>query len=150
MNHSLGTKSIARTQHDLEKRDGRKYSRREMFGVSYKTPDGSFVSDEAKEKNDQLQAEIAKTNLENEAFVKVFGKEHGGFARSMGLGVTPSQLTTTRSASLTSSSESNEKMKQMQAEIDSLKDKASQVDILKEQVAFLLQTHNSKENQVTK
>jgi hypothetical protein len=97
---------------------------------------------------DQLQAEIAKTNLENEAFVKVFGKEHGGFARSMELGVTPSQLTTTRSASLTSSSESNEKMKQMQAEIDSLKDKASQVDILKEQVAFLLQTHNSKENQV--
>ncbi|KAK2403533.1 hypothetical protein QL285_052959 [Trifolium repens] len=147
MNHSLGTKSIARTQHDLEKRDGRKYSRGDMFGVTYKTPDGSFVSDEAKEKNDQLQAEIAKTNLENEAFVKVFGKEHGGFARSMGLGVTPSRLTTTRSASLTSSSESNEKMKQMQAEIDSLKDKASQVDILKEQVAFLLQMHNSKENQ---
>ncbi|WJX62089.1 Asparagine-rich protein (ARP protein) [Trifolium repens] len=83
MNHSLGTKSIARTQHDLEKRDGRKYSRVEMFGVSYKTPDGSFVNDEAKEKNDQLQAEIAKTNLENEAFVKVFGKEHGGFARTL-------------------------------------------------------------------
>jgi hypothetical protein len=35
-----------------------------------------------------LQAEIAKTHLENEAFVKVFGKEHGGFARSKGLGVT--------------------------------------------------------------
>jgi hypothetical protein len=75
--------------------------------------------------------------------VKVFGKEHGGFARSMGLGVTPSQLTTT---SLTSSSNANEKMKKMQAEIDSLKDKASQVDLLKEQVAFLMQ--NSRENQV--
>ncbi|XP_045788237.1 uncharacterized protein LOC123883466 isoform X1 [Trifolium pratense] len=98
---------------------------------------------------DQLQAEIAKTHLENEAFVTVFGKEHGGFARSMGLGVTPSQLTTTRSARLTTSSEANEKMKEMQAEIDSLKDKASQFDILKEHVAFLLQMHNSKENQVT-
>jgi hypothetical protein len=92
---------------------------------------------------EQLQAEIAKTQLETEAFVKVFGKEHGGFARSMGLGVTPSQLTTT---SLTSSSNANEKMKKMQAEIDSLKDKASQVDLLKEQVAFLMQ--NFRENQV--
>jgi hypothetical protein len=61
----------------------------------------------------------------------------------MGLGVTPSQLTTT---SLTSSSNANEKMKKMQAEIDSLKDKASQVDLLKEQVAFLMQ--NFRENQV--
>jgi hypothetical protein len=39
-------------------------------------------------------------------------------------------------------------MKQMQAEIDSLKDKALQVDILKEQVAFLMQKHNSNGNQV--
>jgi hypothetical protein len=40
-------------------------------------------------------------------------------------------------------------MKQMQAEIDSLKDKALQVDILKEQVAFLMQKHNSSNgNQV--
>ncbi|KAK2457417.1 hypothetical protein QL285_004688 [Trifolium repens] len=123
MNHSLGTKSISRTQDELEERDRRKYK--------------------AKKKNEQLQAEIAKTQLETEAFVKVFGKEHGGFARSMGLGVTPSQLTTT---SLTSSSNANEKMKKMQAEIDSLKDKASQVDLLKEQVAFLMQ--NSREKQV--
>jgi hypothetical protein len=78
--------------------------------------------------------------------VKVFGKEHGGFARSMGLGVTPSQLTTVHSPRLTSSSEDKEKMKQMQAEIDSLKDKALQVDILKEKVAFLLQKHNSNGN----
>jgi hypothetical protein len=78
--------------------------------------------------------------------VKVFGKEHGGFARSKGLGVTPSQLTTTRSTRLTCSSEDNEKMKKMQDEIDSLREKASQVDILKEQVAFLMQVHNSKAN----
>ncbi|KAK2430761.1 hypothetical protein QL285_029067 [Trifolium repens] len=108
MNHSLGTKSISRTQDELEERDRRKYSRAEMFGVSHRKPDGSFVNEEAKKKNEQLQAEIAKTQLETEAFVKVFGKEHGGFARSMGLGVTPSQLTTT---SLTSSSNANEKMK---------------------------------------
>ncbi|KAK2436363.1 hypothetical protein QL285_021362 [Trifolium repens] len=148
MNHTLGTKSIARTQKKLEKISGRKYSRGDMFGVSHKKPNGSFVNDEAKKKNDQLQAEIAKTHLENEAFVKVFGKEHGGFARSMGLGVTPSQLTTVCSPRLTSSSDDKEKMKQTQAEIDSLKDKALQVDILKEQVAFLMPKHNSNGNQV--
>jgi hypothetical protein len=68
-----------------------------------------------------LQVEIAKTHLENEAFVKVFGKEHGGFARSMELGITPSQLTTTsHSARCQSSFDDNEKMKKIQAEIDSL------------------------------
>ncbi|KAK2367399.1 hypothetical protein QL285_080687 [Trifolium repens] len=86
MNHSLGTKSLARKRDELEIRDGRKYNRGEMFAVSHKSSDGSFVNEEAKKKNDQLQAEIAKTHLENEAFVKVFGKEHGGFARSKGLG----------------------------------------------------------------
>jgi hypothetical protein len=49
----------------------------------------------------------------------------------------PSQLTTTSHfARSTSSSKANEKMKKMQAEIDSLKDNPSQVDILKKQVAF--------------
>jgi hypothetical protein len=37
-------------------------------------------------------------------------------------------------------------MKKMQDEIDSLQEKASQVDILKEQVAFLMQ--KSRENRV--
>ncbi|KAK2417279.1 hypothetical protein QL285_039601 [Trifolium repens] len=99
-----------------------------------------------KKMQDQLQAEIAKTQSETEAFVKVFGKEHGGFVRSMGLGVTPSQLTTSHPTTWTSSSEANEKMKKMQDEIDSLQEKASQVDILKEQVAFLMQ--KSRENRV--
>ncbi|KAK2410609.1 hypothetical protein QL285_045966 [Trifolium repens] len=67
----------------------------------------------------------------------------------MGLGLTPSQLTAARSPRLTSSFEDEEKMKQMQAEIDSLKDRALQLDILKEQVAFLLQNHNCNGNQVS-
>ncbi|KAK2451263.1 cation/calcium exchanger [Trifolium repens] len=95
---------------------------------------------------DQLQAEIVKTQSETEAFVKVFGKEHGGSVRSRGLGVTPSQLTTSHSTTWTSSSEANEKMKKMQDEIDSLQEKASQVDILKEQVPLLMQ--KSRENRV--
>ncbi|WJX24159.1 Asparagine-rich protein (ARP protein) [Trifolium repens] len=113
-----------------------------MFGVSHKNSKGSFVNEEAKKKNDQLQS----LGQRLEAFVKVFGKEHGGFVRSIGLGVTPSQLTTSHPTTLTSSSEANEKMKKIQDELDSLQEKASQVDILKEQVAFLMQKF--RENQV--
>ncbi|KAK2433875.1 hypothetical protein QL285_022794 [Trifolium repens] len=123
------------------KKNGREFEKVEGREFNYTTN----TVDNTNFKIDQLQAEIAKTRLETEAFVKVFGKEHGGFARSMRLGVTPSQLTTT---SLTSSSEANEKMKKMQAEIDSLKYKASQVDLLKEQVAFLMHMQNSRESQV--
>ncbi|WJX20427.1 hypothetical protein P8452_09985 [Trifolium repens] len=43
----------------------------------------------------------------------------------------------------------HEKMKKRKAEIDPLKDNSSHVDILKEQVAFLLQMQNTRENQVT-
>jgi hypothetical protein len=39
-------------------------------------------------------------------------------------------------------------MKKMQDEIDSGQEKASQVDILKEQVAFLMQMQKSRENRV--
>ena len=97
---------------------------------------------------EQLQIEMQNTHSENEAFVKVFGKEHPGYMRSMGLGITPSQISTSHRARTASSFEANEKMLKMQAEIDSLKDKASQVDILKEQVAFLMQMQNCREKQV--
>jgi len=96
-----------------------------------------------------LQVEMQNTQCENEAFFKVFGKEHAGYVRSMGLGITPSRIST-RSTRLPSSSiEANEKMLKMQVEIDSLKEKASQVDFLKEQVAFLMQVQNSRDKEVT-
>ncbi|KEH31026.1 hypothetical protein MTR_4g088560 [Medicago truncatula] len=81
-------------------------------------------------KEELLQAEIQNTQCEN---------EHVGYVRSMGLGITPSRISSRSTRSASSSIEANEKMLKMQAEIDSLKDKASQVDILKAQVAFLMQ-----------
>ncbi|WJX37902.1 hypothetical protein P8452_25621 [Trifolium repens] len=64
MNHSLGTKSISRTQDELEERDRRKYSRAEMFGVSHRKPDGSFVNEEAKKKNDKAsQVDLLKEQV---------------------------------------------------------------------------------------
>ncbi|XP_073219592.1 uncharacterized protein [Cicer arietinum] len=98
---------------------------------------------------EQLQAEIGKTLYPNEAFVNVFGKEHLGYVRCMGLEITPSQITTSTSHSVRSmsSSEANEKMEKMQAEIDRLKKRDSEVDMLKEQIAFLMQMQNSRDKQ---
>jgi len=98
-----------------------------------------------------LQVEMQNTQCENQAFVKVFGKEHAGYVRSMGLGMTPSRISSRSTRLASSSTEANEKMLKLQAEIDSLKEKASQVDFLKAQVAFLMQmqVQNSRDKEVT-
>jgi len=98
-----------------------------------------------------LQVEMQNTQCENQAFVKVFGKEHAGYVRFMGLGMTPSRISSRSTGLASSSTEANEKMLKMQAEIDSLKEKTSQVDFLKAQVAFLMQmqAQNSRDKEVT-
>ncbi|CAI8609124.1 unnamed protein product [Vicia faba] len=107
--HTLGYKSLARKKHELESRDGRTYSRGEMYTISHKKSDGSFVNEDAYNNNEKLQATIKDYVSENEAFQKVFGKEQHGYVRSVGLGATPSQIN--RSTRLASSSVENEKNK---------------------------------------
>ncbi|XP_058724990.1 uncharacterized protein LOC131596369 [Vicia villosa] len=144
--HTLGSKSLARKQHELEVRDGRSYSRGEMYAVSHKKSDGSFVNEDAYHNNEKLQAAIKDSVSENEAFQKVFGKEHPGYVRCMGLGVTPSQINgSTRSGS---SLEENEKIKEMQEEINALKEKNSKIDELMDAVAFLKQRDNAMTEEI--
>ncbi|KEH27894.1 hypothetical protein MTR_5g048720 [Medicago truncatula] len=130
-----------------ELRYGREYSRGDMYVVSHKDAKGKFVNEYASQKAELLQVEMQNTQCENEAFFKVFEKEHAGYVRSMGLGITPSRISSPSTRLASSSIESNEKMLKMQAEIDSLKEKASQVDFLKAQVAFLMQVQNSRDKE---
>jgi len=90
------------------------------------------------------QAEMQNTHS-NEPFVEVFGNEHPKYVHSMKLGIPTSQISTSHSAISASSFKTNKKILKMQVETDSFKDNALQVDILKDQVAFLLQMQNSKE-----
>ncbi|XP_050908543.1 uncharacterized protein LOC127122209 [Lathyrus oleraceus] len=144
--HTLGSKSLARKQHELESRDGRSYSRGEMYVVSHKKSNGSFVNEDAYNNNEKLQAAIKDSVSENEAFEKVFGKEHHGYVRSMGLGVAPSQIN--RSTRSSSSFEENEKIKEMQEEINALKEKNSKIDELMEAIAFLKQRDNARKEEI--
>ncbi|KAL2347437.1 hypothetical protein Fmac_001437 [Flemingia macrophylla] len=71
---------------------------------------------------EKLQEEMQNCS-ENEAFMRVCGKEHPGYVRGMGLGVSSSQIIgfSSSASSSTTSFESNEMMEQMQSEIESLK-----------------------------
>ncbi|KAL2318191.1 hypothetical protein Fmac_032067 [Flemingia macrophylla] len=101
---------------------GRKFSRAEMYQLSHKKPDGTFVNEEARELHEKLQEQMQNCS-ENEAFMRVCGKEHPGYVHGMRLGVSPSQIVGSSfgATSSTTSFESNERMEQMQAEIESLK-----------------------------
>ncbi|KAL2343759.1 hypothetical protein Fmac_005044 [Flemingia macrophylla] len=143
--HILGSKTLARKRDELETIHGREFSRAEMYQLSHKKPDGTFVNEEARELH-QMQ-----NCSENEAFMRVCGKEHPDYVHGMGLGVSPSQIVGSSfgATSSTTSIESNERMEQMQAEIeslkaqvaeiDSLKAQVAEVDVLKQQIAFLMQ-----------
>ncbi|KAL2347300.1 hypothetical protein Fmac_001300 [Flemingia macrophylla] len=117
--HILGSKTLARKKNELELMHGREFSIAEMYQVSHKKLDGAFVNEKARELHEKLQDEIQNCS-ENEAFLKVCGKEHPSYVRGIGLGVSPSQITgsSSRATSSTTSFDSNERIKQMQAEID--------------------------------
>ncbi|WJX58465.1 hypothetical protein P8452_43915 [Trifolium repens] len=130
--HTLGRKSLARTRDDMEKRDERTYSRGDMYEISHKKRNGVYVNDEARKKNEELQKEIHASNSVNGAFVKVFGKEHNGYVRGLGLGVTPSQIF---GHSSRPSSVADAKIAKMQSEIDVLSKQVAEVEALKAKVA---------------
>ncbi|KAL2334512.1 hypothetical protein Fmac_015725 [Flemingia macrophylla] len=136
----LGSKTLARKRDELEMIHGREFSSAEMYQLSHKKPDGTFVNEEARELHNT-----------DETKSRVCEKEHPGYVRSIGLGVSPSQIigSSSGATSSTTSFESNERIEQMQAEIqtlkaqvaeiDSLKAKVAEVDVLKQQIAFLMQ-----------
>ncbi|WJX46037.1 Asparagine-rich protein (ARP protein) [Trifolium repens] len=128
-----------------------------MYEISHTKRNESYVNDEARQKNEELQKE-RQTSSDNEAFVTVFGKEHYGYVRGMGLGPTPSQIngSSCRPSGSTSSSTADAKIAKMQSEIDvltkevaevnELKAKVAEFDAMKEQFALIManmQNHGS-------
>ncbi|CAI8599235.1 unnamed protein product [Vicia faba] len=104
------------------------------------------TTDRKIQKKKKLQAAIKDSVSENEAFQKVFGKEKHGYVRSMGLGVTPSQIN--RSTRSTSSSAESEQIKEMQEEINALKEKNSKIDELTQAIIFLTQRDKARTKEI--
>ncbi|XLU82826.1 hypothetical protein S245_006246 [Arachis hypogaea] len=81
-----------------------------------------------------LQKEIGEGASENEAYVKVFGKENSSYVRGMGVGVRPSQMIRSLSCSR-ESMQSTTTSGPSRTEYQNLK---LQVQLLQEQVNFLV------------
>ncbi|XP_020987609.1 uncharacterized protein LOC107466041 [Arachis duranensis] len=90
--HTLGSKTITRKKHGLETANKRVFTRTEMYPISHKKKNGSFVNDEAREKSKQLTLLQANESSTNDAYIKLFGKGHPGRVRGLGFGVCPSQV----------------------------------------------------------
>ena len=90
---------------------------------------------------EDLEKEIDEGSSENEAYAKIFGKEHAGYVRGMGFGVCPSQVfkSTSNHGGGTSSSCSHgsETAKIQQMEVE-LKENKAAVSILQAQVNYFL------------
>ncbi|XP_039127580.1 uncharacterized protein LOC120263682 [Dioscorea cayenensis subsp. rotundata] len=70
---------------------GRSVTRVELFQASHTTLEGSFVNEKARQNHEDLISR-SQNSSQNEAFTSVFGKDHPGYVRGLGLGVSPTQV----------------------------------------------------------
>ncbi|RYR24487.1 hypothetical protein Ahy_B02g057990 [Arachis hypogaea] len=72
ISHTLRSKMIVRKKHELKTANKRIFTKVEIYLISHKKNDGSFVNDE--EQLVLLQAN--ESSLNDDAYIKLFGKEH--------------------------------------------------------------------------
>ncbi|XP_015933013.1 uncharacterized protein LOC107459317 [Arachis duranensis] len=95
ISHTGGSKPISRKRHEIFLQTGRKISRGEMYIATHKKKDGSFVTDEARNIAEQIELLMTQNEKDesgpstNDAIGKVFGEEHSGRVRCLGMGATP-------------------------------------------------------------
>ncbi|KAJ1377440.1 putative transposase, Ptta/En/Spm, plant [Sesbania bispinosa] len=93
--HTGGSKSNARRRHEMLLETGQNPSRGKMYIATHKRKDGSYVNDEAKEIGEQIEVGLTQSIVDesevspNDIVGRVFGAEHSGRVRCMGMGAAP-------------------------------------------------------------
>ncbi|KAL4306370.1 hypothetical protein AHAS_Ahas16G0171500 [Arachis hypogaea] len=93
--HTSGAKSIARRRAELTEETGKEVSRVQMWDITHKKTDGSYVNEKAKEIAEKIEAHSSQQPMELtlnsplDALGVVFGKEHPGRVRGLGMGAVP-------------------------------------------------------------
>ncbi|XP_061337707.1 uncharacterized protein LOC133284655 [Gastrolobium bilobum] len=84
---------------------------------------------------------MEETSSKEEAYERVFGKEHPGRVRGMGFGVVPTQMRKRcgDSASSSSAGPSQAEYDSLKEELDTLKGKMREIDTLKAQMTSIIQ-----------
>ncbi|KAL4287278.1 hypothetical protein AHAS_Ahas19G0170200 [Arachis hypogaea] len=88
-------KSIARRRAELTEETGIEVSRVQMWDITHKKIDGSYVNENAKEIEEKIEVHSSQQPMEStvnsplDALGVVFGKEHPGRVRGLGMGIVP-------------------------------------------------------------
>ncbi|RYR09564.1 uncharacterized protein [Arachis hypogaea] len=95
--HTGGSKSLARLGEEESERQGRRVSRGELYLLTHKRDDGSYIHDAARAIGERIEAieqgdESSRLLSQNDSLAQALGKEHPGRVRGMGLGPTSSQV----------------------------------------------------------
>ncbi|CAN8290427.1 unnamed protein product [Cochlearia groenlandica] len=139
--HTLGSKSIARKSKEIFQDTGKRPSRAEIFVLSRKKADQSYVNEEARELSEKLiekMKENTSTDINNnstcsskkDAFSQVFGDEPNGRVRCVGLGPTPSTFFQNHTASSTSGREAETEIKDLRNQVSDLENKLEKMNEL--------------------
>ncbi|XP_039133223.1 uncharacterized protein LOC120270271 [Dioscorea cayenensis subsp. rotundata] len=136
--HTCGRKSFARIRKEIENETGKEPDRLTMWDATHKKKDGSYVNEEFRKKLEaahdlQVSYTSSSANFEqneiNEmVFQKIYGAEHNGRVRGLGLGPTPSRYFsviskfTSTSASTTDNNHKAE-LENVKLELAEMKDK---------------------------
>ncbi|XP_025622948.1 uncharacterized protein [Arachis hypogaea] len=93
--HTSGAKSIARRRAELTEETGKEVNRVQMWDITHKKINGSYVNEKAKEIAEKIEAHSSQQPMELtvnsplDALGVVFGKEHPGRVRGLGMGAVP-------------------------------------------------------------
>nr|CAD1818042.1 unnamed protein product [Ananas comosus var. bracteatus] len=100
--HTTGSMSFARKRQEFEEKNQREPGRIEFFAVTHKSKDGSYINTEASNFVSDAMVEVnasitsgssaSATELENDAFIRMKGKDRYGRVRGYGIGVVPTQV----------------------------------------------------------
>ncbi|XP_058777020.1 uncharacterized protein LOC131651372 isoform X2 [Vicia villosa] len=93
--HTGGSKPLSRKRHEMFLKNGQQPCRGKLYIETHKKKDGSFVNDAAERIAEQIEEALAQSSVDelemspNDVVGKVFGPEHSGRVRCMGMGAAP-------------------------------------------------------------
>ncbi|XP_057719466.1 uncharacterized protein LOC130933876 [Arachis stenosperma] len=95
--HTSGSKSLARLGEEESERQGRIVSRGELYLLTHKKTNGSYIHDAAHAIGERIEAieqgdESSRLLSQNDSLAQALGRERPGRVRGMGLGPTSSQV----------------------------------------------------------
>ncbi|XP_020963777.1 uncharacterized protein LOC110265233 [Arachis ipaensis] len=111
--HTGGSKTLARKKDEVEREQGRHVGREELFIMTHKKKDGSYIHPDARVVSDGSSKHLSQ----NDSLAQVLGKEHPGQVRALGAGSCPTQVFGNAAGQPSGSAESNAEDKRMIAEL---------------------------------